>query len=187
MIRATLVLLAAFTLLCGAAYPGLVTGISQVVFPSRANGSPVSAGGRVVGSALVGQAWDDPRYLWGRPSALALPYDGRTSGGSNLGPLNPALADVVRARVAALRAADPGSTAPVPVDLLTASGSGLDPHVSPAAALFQVPRIARARGLPEDAVRAVVTAHVEPALAGLMGAPRVNVLAVNVALDGLLP
>jgi potassium-transporting ATPase KdpC subunit len=185
MIRATLVLLATFTLLCGVAYPGLVTGIAQVVFPSRANGSPVTVGGRVVGSALVGQAWDDPKYLWGRPSALTIPYDGRSSTGSNLGPTNPALADAVKARVAALRAADPGNAAPVPVDLVTASGSGLDPHVSPAAALYQVPRIAHARGMPEDAVRAIVNRHVEPATLGLLGAPRVNVLAVNVALDGL--
>jgi K+-transporting ATPase ATPase C chain len=187
MIRATLVLLAAFTLLCGVAYPGLVTGISQVVFPSQANGSPVEVGGRVVGSAVVGQAWDDPRYLWGRPSALAVPYDGRSSTGSNLGPLNPALADAVTARIAVLRAADPGNEGAVPVDLVTASGSGLDPHVSPAAALYQVPRIARARGVPEETVRAVVTRHVEPATLGLLGAPRVNVLAVNLALDGQAP
>ncbi|MFT3917368.1 MAG: potassium-transporting ATPase subunit KdpC [Anaeromyxobacteraceae bacterium] len=188
MIRPALVLLASFSVLCGLAYPALVTGIAQVAFPSRANGSPVTAGGRVVGSSRLGQAWDEPRYLWGRPSALApVPYDGRSSAGSNLGPLNPALLDAVRARVAALRAADPGNVAPVPVDLVTASGSGLDPDVSPAAALYQVPRIARARGLPEARVRALVQAHVEPALLGLVGAPRVNVLAVNLALDGLAP
>jgi K+-transporting ATPase ATPase C chain len=185
MIRSALVLLAAFTLLCGLAYPALVTGIAQVAFPSRANGSPVVVDGRTLGSELVGQAFDEPRYLWGRPSATApAPYEGRASTGTNQGPLNPALAEAVKARVEALRAADPGNTAPIPVDLVTASGSGLDPHVSPAAAFYQVPRVARARGIPEADVRAIVTRHVEPPLLGLLGAPRVNVLAVNVELDG---
>jgi K+-transporting ATPase ATPase C chain len=188
VIRPALTLLAAFTLLCGAAYPALVTGIAQLAFPSQANGSPVVAGGRTVGSALVGQAFDEPRYLWGRPSATApVPYDGRASTGTNQGPLNPALLDAVKARIATLRAADPGNAAPVPVDLVTASGSGLDPHVSPAAALYQVPRIARVRGLAEGDVRALVLRHVEQPLLGLLGAPRVNVLAVNLALDGAAP
>lgn len=188
MLRPALTLLAAFTLLCGFVYPVVVTGVAQLAFPAAANGSPVEAGGRVVGSALVGQAWKDPRYLWGRPSAIApVPYDGRSSTGSNLGPLNPALAAAVQARLETLRAADPGNRAPVPVDLVTTSGSGLDPHVSPAAALYQVPRIARARSLPEERVRAVIRAHVEPPVLGLLGAPRVNVLAVNLALDGLAP
>jgi K+-transporting ATPase ATPase C chain len=188
VIRSALVLLAAFTLLCGLAYPAAVTGIAQVVFPSRANGSPVTVGGKVVGSELVGQAWDDPRYLWGRPSALAQPYDGRNSTGSNQGPLNPALHDAVKARMEALRAADPSSAGkPVPVDLVTASGSGLDPHVSPAAALYQVSRIARARGVPEERVRDLVQRQVEQPLLGLLGAPRVNVLRVNLALDAAAP
>ena len=189
MIRATLVLLAAFTFLCGLAYPAVVTGIAQVVFPSRANGSPVTAGGKVVGSERVGQAWSDPKYLWGRPSALTpVAYDGRNSTGSNAGPLNPDLLAAVKARVEALRAADPSSAAlPVPVDLVTASGSGLDPDVSPAAALYQVPRIARARNRNPDEVKAVVLAHVRQPTLGLLGAPRVNVLAVNLALDGLGP
>jgi K+-transporting ATPase ATPase C chain len=183
VIRPALVLLAAFTFLCGLAYPALVTGMGRSLFPSRAIGSPVMAGGRVVGSELVGQAWDDPGYLWGRPSALATPYDGRNSTGSNQGPLNPALHDAVKARVAALRAADPGAAAVVPVDLVTASGSGLDPHVSPAAALYQVPRIARARGMAEATVREIVLQHVDPPTLGLLGAARVNVLLVNLALD----
>jgi len=188
VIRSALTLLAAFTLLCGAAYPALVTGIGRVAFPRQAEGSPIVVGGRTVGSALVGQAFDDPRYLWGRPSATApVPYEGRASTGTNQGPLNPALLDAVKARIAALRAADPGNAAPVPVDLVTASGSGLDPHVSPAAALYQVARIARVRGLPEAHVRATVLAHVEQPLVGLLGAPRVNVLAVNLALDGASP
>jgi K+-transporting ATPase ATPase C chain len=175
VIRPALVLLAAFTFLCGLAYPALVTGMGRSLFPSRAIGSPVMAGGRVVGSELVGQ--------WGRPSALATPYDGRNSTGSNQGPLNPALHDAVKARVAALRAADPGAAAVVPVDLVTASGSGLDPHVSPAAALYQVPRIARARGMAEATVREIVLQHVDPPTLGLLGAARVNALLVNLALD----
>jgi len=187
VIRATLVLLVAFTFLCGLAYPAVVTGIAQVVFPSRANGSPVTAGGKVVGSEHIGQAWSDPKYLWGRPSALSpVPYDGRNSTGTNQGPLNPDLAAAVKARIDALRAADPSSAGvPVPVDLVTASGSGLDPDVSPAAALYQVPRIARSRGRSPDEVKAIVLRHVEQPTLGLLGAPRVNVLAVNVELDGL--
>jgi len=188
VLRSTLVLLAAFTLLLGGAYPAAVTVVAQALFPGRANGSVLRADGRAAGSELVGQPFADPRVFWGRPSATApVPYDGRASSGSNLGPSSPALADAVRARIAALRAADPGNAAPVPVDLVTASGSGLDPHESPAAALWQVPRVARARGLPEERVRSLVEAHVEPPLLGLFGAPRVNVLALNLALDGLGP
>ncbi|WP_242336393.1 MULTISPECIES: potassium-transporting ATPase subunit KdpC [Anaeromyxobacter] len=186
MIRAVSVLLAAFTLLLGGVYPAVVTGLSRVLFPAQATGSVVSAGARPAGSALVGQPFTSPRYFWSRPSATTrVPYDGLASAGSNLGPTSPALVAAVRRRVEALRTADPGNVAPVPVDLVTASGSGLDPHVSPAAALYQVRRIARARGLPPDRVRALVEAHVERPLLGLFGAPRVNVLALNLALDGL--
>jgi potassium-transporting ATPase KdpC subunit len=186
VIRATAVLLAAFTVLLGGVYPAAVTGLAQLLFPGAATGSVVRDGDHPAGSALVGQPFSSPACFWGRPSARApAPYEGRGSGGSNLGPSSPALAAAVRARVEALRAADPGNGALVPVDLVTASGSGLDPHVSPAAALYQVPRIARVRGLPPDRLRALVEAHVERPLLGLFGAPRVNVLALNLALDGL--
>jgi K+-transporting ATPase ATPase C chain len=186
--RATLVLLAALTALTGIAYPVAVTGIAQALFREGANGSVVARGGRAVGSALVGQPFSDPRWFWGRPSATGpVPYDGRASAASNLGPSSPALAAAVVARVAALHAVDPGNGAPVPVDLVTASGSGLDPHVSPAAALYQVARVARARGLDPERVRALVVRHVEPPTLGLLGAPRVNVLAVNLDLDALAP
>jgi K+-transporting ATPase ATPase C chain len=184
--RPALVLLAALTLLTGLAYPLAVTGLARLAFPAQARGSLIVREGRAVGSALVGQAFDDPRYVWGRPSATGRhPYDAAASGGRNLGPANPALAEAVRQRVATLRAADPGNPAPVPVDLVTASASGLDPHVSPAAALYQVPRVARARGLDEAAVRALVERHVEGRQWGVLGEPRVNVLRLNLALDGL--
>lgn len=184
MIRPVVVLLALFTLLLGVAYPAAVTGIAQVAFPARANGSLVTVEGRVVGSSLVGQPCSEERYFWPRPSATAPGYDGLASGGSNLGPTSPALLAAVRERVARLRAAHPGE-GPIPVDLVTASGSGLDPHVSPAAALYQASRVARARGLPPEQVRALVHASVEPPLLGLVGAPRVNVLRLNIALDGM--
>lgn len=187
MLRPALVLLLAFTLLLGGAYPAAVTLAARVLFPREAAGSVLrGARGEAVGSALVGQPFSDPRFFWGRPSATgAVPYDGRASGGSNQGPSSPALAAAVRARVARLRASDPGNGAAIPVDLVTASGSGLDPHVSPAAALWQVGRVARARGLPEERVRALVEAHVEQPFLGLFGAPRVNVLVLDVALDAL--
>ncbi len=186
LLRPSLTLLFLLTLLTGAAYPALVTGLAQGLFPKAANGSLVTVGGRVVGSALIGQSFADPGRFWGRPSALApRPYDASTSGGSNLGPTNPALAQAVAERVAALRAADPGNAAPIPIDLVTASASGLDPDVSPAAALWQVPRVARARGLPEATVRALVEERIQPPTFGLLGAPRVNVLGLNLALDGL--
>lgn len=186
MIRSALVLLAAFTVLTGLGYPALLTAAAQLLLPAQANGSVLARDGRPAGSALVGQPFSDPRYFWGRPSATApVPYDGRSSAGSNLGPSSPALAEAVRARVAALRAAAPGHLAPVPVDLVTASASGLDPHLSPAAALYQVARVAEARGLAAADVRALVERHVEPPLLGLFGAPRVNVLALDLALDEL--
>lgn len=184
LLRPSLTLLLLLTLLTGVAYPALVTGLAQALFPRAANGSLVTANGRVVGSALIGQPFADPGRFWGRPSALSpRPYDAQTSGGSNLGPTNPALAQAVAERVAALKAADPGNRAPVPVDLVTASGSGLDPHISPAAALWQVARVARARGMPEAAVRALVEERVEGPVLGVLGAPRVNVLLLNLALD----
>lgn len=185
MIRPALVLLASLTVLTGLVYPAALTAVARVAFPGQSRGSVVMHGAHPIGSALVGQPFADPRHFWGRPSAtVPVPYDGRASAGSNLGPTNPALAEAVRSRVAALRAADPRNEALVPVDLVTASGSGLDPHLSPAGALYQVGRIAAARGRPPEELRSLVLRHVEPPLLGLFGAPRVNVLALNLALDG---
>lgn len=185
-LRPALVLFAILTAIVGLAYPGAVTGIARAVFPAEAGGSLVLKDGKPVGSALVGQNFTDPKHFWGRPSATSpMPYDASASTGSNQGPLNPALADAVRARIAALRAADPGNTAPVPVDLVTASGSGLDPHLSPAAVRYQVARVARARGLPPEQVAALVEQHVERPWLPLLGEPVVNVLRLNLALDTL--
>ncbi len=182
-LRPALAALALLTVLTGLAYPLAVTALARLVFPDAAAGSLVRRDGRVVGSALVGQAFHDPRYVWGRPSASG--YDASASGGRNLGPTNPALAEAVAARVAALRAADPGNPAPIPVDLVTASASGLDPHVSPAAARWQAGRVARERGLDPARVLAVIDEHVEGRTFGLLGEPRVNVLLLNLALDRL--
>jgi K+-transporting ATPase ATPase C chain len=184
-LRPAFVLLLLFTLLTGAVYPLLVTGIAQAAFPSQANGSLIRDATGVRGSELIGQPFDDPRYFWSRPSATGPAYDGGASTGSNLGPLNPALREAVEARVEALHAADPGNGAPGPVDLVTASGSGLDPHVSPAAALYQVTRVAARRGLAENRVRDLVEAHVEDRALGVLGEPTVNVLVLNLALDAL--
>jgi K+-transporting ATPase ATPase C chain len=183
-LRPALMSLLLLTLITGIAYPLLVTGIAQVVFPYQANGSLIVKDGKVVGSALIGQVFDEPKYFWGRPSATS-PYgdNAGASSGSNLSPTNPALISAVQGRVDALRAADPDNKAPVPVDLVTASGSGLDPHLSPAAALYQVPRVARARKLAPEAVRALVDQHTEGRRFGFLGEPRVNVLALNLALD----
>jgi K+-transporting ATPase ATPase C chain len=188
MLRAALALLAAFTVLTGLAYPAAVTGVAHAVFPRQARGSAVAGrDGVPAGSALVGQPFTDPRWFWGRPSATApVPYEGRASSGSNLGPSNPALHEAVKARIAALRAADPGNDAAIPVDLVTASGSGLDPHVSPAAALYQVGRVARARGVAPERVRALVEERIERPALGILGAPRVNVLELNLALDAIV-
>jgi K+-transporting ATPase ATPase C chain len=184
LVRPTLVLFAVLTAIVGLAYPGAVTAIAQAVFPWQANGSIVVQDGKPVGSALIGQAFGDPGHFWGRPSATSpMAYNAANSGGSNQGPLNPALADAVKARIAVLRAADPGNTAPVPVDLVTASASGLDPHISVAAARYQVARVAKARGLPQAQVAALVERSIERPGLPLVGEPVVNVLRLNLALD----
>jgi K+-transporting ATPase ATPase C chain len=183
-LRPALMSLLLLTLVTGVAYPLLVTGIAQLVFPYQANGSLIVKDSKVVGSALIGQPFDDPKYFWGRPSATSpYGYNAGASSGSNLSPTNPALISAVQGRVDALRAADPDNKAPLPVDLVTASGSGLDPHISPAGALYQVPRVARARKLAPGAVRALVDQHTEGRQLGFLGEPRVNVLALNLALD----
>ena len=185
LLRQSIVSLLLLTLVAGVAYPLVVTGLAQLFFPAAANGSVLLRDGKPVGSALIGQPFSDPRYFWGRPSATSpFPYNAAASGGSNLGPTNPALADAVKQRVAALRAADPGNTKPVPVDLVTASGSGLDPEISPAAAEFQIERVARVRGMHADDVRKLVAAATQKRQWGIFGEPRVNVLQLNLALDG---
>jgi K+-transporting ATPase ATPase C chain len=183
-LRPAIVVLVVLTIITGIAYPLLITGIAQIVFQKQANGSLIERDGKVVGSTLIGQPFSDPKYFWSRPSATApVPYNAGASSGSNQGPLNPALTEAVQARIDALKAADPNQTKPIPVDLVTASGSGLDPHISPAAAEYQVPRVARLRGLPEDKVRALVAQHTRGRQLGILGEPRVNVLELNLALD----
>jgi K+-transporting ATPase ATPase C chain len=185
------ILLLVLTALTGGIYPLVVTGVAQVIFPHQANGSLITRQGQVVGSELIGQSFDDPKYFWGRLSATGtFPYNAfnaanlTASSGSNLGPLNPALLQAVQARISALRAADPGNAMPIPVDLVTASGSGLDPQISLAAAFYQIPRVARTRGMTEDAVRAVVQSQTTGRQFGILGEPTVNVLELNLALDG---
>ena len=182
--KPALILLTLFTVLTGVIYPLAVTGLAQLIFPHQANGSLIEKDGQVVGSELIGQPFDDPKYFWGRPSATSpTPYSALPSSGSNLGPTNPALADAVQARIAALRTADPDNSQPIPVDLVTASASGLDPHISVAAALYQVARVARERGFSEDQVRQLVDEFTEGRTFGFLGEARVNVLKLNLALD----
>jgi potassium-transporting ATPase KdpC subunit len=189
-LRPAIVSLAALTVVTGLAYPLLVTGIAQAAFPHQANGSLVVHDGKVVGSRLIGQSFDDPKYFWGRLSATAdsngkaLPYNAGASGASNLGPTNPALVDEVKGRIDALTTADPETQGPVPIDLVTSSASGLDPDISPAAALYQVHRVAKARGLSDEKVRALVDEHTAGRSLVVLGEPRVNVLELNLALDG---
>jgi len=185
LMRQAATLLVLLTLITGVIYPLAVTGVSQVAFAHPANGSVIERDGKPLGSELIGQAFTDPKYFWPRPSATSLfANNPSSSGGSNLGPNNTALTDAVKQRIDALRAADPANTAPVPVDLVTASGSGLDPQISPAAAEYQVARVARARGMSADAVRKLVAAATEGRQLGVLGEPRVDVLALNLALDG---
>lgn len=183
-IRPAIVILAIFTLLTGILYPLVITGIAQLIFPHQANGSLIDQNGQAVGSALIGQSFDDPRYFWGRLSATSpYPYNASASTGSNLGPSNPALTEEVKARIAALKAVDPTNNSPIPVDLVTSSGSGLDPDISIAAALYQVPRVAKASGLSEEVVRALVNRFTVGRQFGVLGEPRINVLQLNIALD----
>ncbi len=188
LLRPALVLFVLLSLVTGLAYPLLVTGAAQLLFPEQAAGSLLRRNGLVIGSTLIAQSFTEPRYFWSRPSATSgKPYDAANSGGSNLGPTNPALVEAVKGRIATLRAADPGNTAPVPIDLVTASASGLDPEISRAAADWQAGRVARARGLPVAQVRALVAQHTQGAWLGFIGEPRVNVLALNLALDAQAP
>ncbi len=184
LLRPALVLFATLTLICGVIYPYAITGISQLAFPDQAAGSLVRRDGAIVGSSLIGQAFSSPRYFWGRPSATSpMPNNAASSAGSNLGPTNPALLVAVTGRIAALKAADPGNAAPIPVDLVTTSASGLDPDISLAAAYYQVPRIARERNLPANVVRSLVDRNGKAQYLGFLGEPRINVLALNLALD----
>ena len=184
VIRPAVILFLILTAITGVIYPLVVTGIAQVLFPEKAAGSLVMADGHPIGSRLIGQSFSDPKYFWGRPSATSpQPYNSGASGASNLGPLNPALTDAVKSRIEALKAADPNNTAPIPVDLVTASGSGLDPDISLAAARYQIDRVARARGVEAGALQSLIEAHARGRLFGLLGEPRVNVLELNLALD----
>src|SRR5579859_2154341 len=185
-LRRAFTMLAMMTLITGVAYPLLVTGISQAAFHGKAAGSLIERDGKAVGSELIGQSFADPKHFWSRPSATSpYPHNASSSSGSNLGPLNPALIDAVAGRIKALRDADPGNIAPVPIDLVTASASGLDPHISPAAAAYQVERVAKARNLDPQKVRGLVAQFTEGRQLGFLGEPRVNVLGLNLALDAL--
>jgi len=183
-IKPAILSLLVLTVIAGIIYPIFVTVVAQIVFPKQANGSRIYRNGKVVGSFLVGQTFDDPKYLWGRISATSPQYNASSSSGSNIGPSNPALIDEVSGRIKTLKTADPNNTNPMPVDLVTSSASGLDPHISLAAANYQVPRIARIRGLSQNSVQAIVKQHTYGRFLGLIGEPVVNVLEVNLALDG---
>jgi K+-transporting ATPase ATPase C chain len=186
LIRPAASLFVLMTALTGVAYPLIVTGIAHAAFPAQAGGSLIVKDGKPVGSALIGQSFGDPKHFWGRPSATSpMAYNSGSSSGSNQGPLNPALVDAVKARIQALKGADPANTAPVPVDLVTASASGLDPHISPAAAEYQMARVARARGIEVDTVKSMVARNTEGRTFGVLGERRVNVLELNLALDAL--
>ena len=186
-LRPAFVLFILLSVITGVLYPLVTTGIGQFLLPEQANGSLTEQDGKVVGSRLIGQNFTEPQYFWSRPSATGpFPNNAAASSGSNLGPLNPALAEAVKNRVAALKAADPDNTLPIPVDLVTTSASGLDPHISPAAALYQVTRVAKARGLSAESVEKLVGENTENRQWGVLGEPRVNVLLLNVALDKLL-
>jgi len=186
LLRPALTVFVGLAVVTGLLYPGVVTGIARAVFPHEAAGSLIVKDGKAVGSELIGQPFSDPKYFWGRLSATApMPYNASASAGSNLGPTNPALTDAAKARIEALQAADPDNKAPVPVDLVTASGSGLDPHVSPAAARYQAARVARLRGLPVEKVEALIAANTEGPGLAVLGEPGVNVLKLNLALDGV--
>lgn len=188
LLRPVLVLFVALTVITGIVYPAAVTAIAQAVFPAQANGSLIEKNGKLIGSALIGQQFDRNDYFWGRLSATTPnPYNAQSSSGSNFGPTNPALADEVKGRLAALHEADPANTAPVPVDLVTSSGSGLDPDISPAAAAYQAPRVARARGLSPAQVDELIARHTTGRQFGLLGEPRVNVLKLNLSLDEFKP
>ena len=185
LVRPAVSLFVLLTALTGLVYPLAVTGLAQLAFPGQAGGSLLLRDGQRIGSALIGQSFADPKYVWGRPSATTPgAYNAGSSGGANLGPLNPALIEAVKGRIAALKAADPGNGAPVPLDLVTTSASGLDPHISPAAAHYQAARVARARGIPPAAVHTLIDRHTEGRRFGVLGEARVNVLALNLALDG---
>jgi K+-transporting ATPase ATPase C chain len=184
-IRPALVLFAGLTLACGALYPLAVTGVGAAAFPQQAAGSMIEVDGKAVGSSLIGQQFTSPKYFWGRPSATGpMPYNASASSGSNQGPLNPAFTDAVKARIEALQAADPANSAPIPVDLVTASGSGLDPEISLAAVEYQLNRVAAQRRMAPEQVRALVQRHASRQYFGFFGEPRVNVLELNLALDG---
>ncbi len=188
LIRPALSLFVLMSVITGLAYPVAVTGIAGTLFPKEAAGSLIVKEGKPVGSALIGQNFTDPEYFWGRPSATGpQPYNSAAYSGSNQGPLNPALVDAVKGRIEALKAADPDNKRPIPADLVTASGSGLDPEISPSAAEYQVARIARVRGLPAESIRALVAASTQDSQWGIFGEPRVNVLALNLALDATRP
>ena len=185
-LRPALVLFILLSIVTGLAYPYLTTGIGQSLFPAQANGSLISVNGKPVGSALIGQQFSDPGHFWGRLSATSpMPYNAANSGGSNLGPLNPALLDAVKGRIDALKAADPDNKQPIPVDLVTASGSGLDPDISAAAAYYQVSRVAKARKLDPEQLRLLVGRQVQHPILGLIGETSVNVLQLNLALDSM--
>lgn len=188
LVRPMVAVFIALSLITGLLYPGVITAISRAVFSHQAGGSLIEKDGKRIGSELIGQPFSDPKYFWGRLSATApMPYNPAASAGSNLGPTNPALTDAARARIDALRAADPGNQAPVPVDLVTASGSGLDPHISPAAAEYQAARVARNRGMALEQVKQLIAASTEAPLLPVLGDPGVNVLKLNLALDGVAP